>query len=203
MKSILIAIALLVSGLAYGQTAEEYLSRGNSKIELEDYRGAIADYNKIIELIPNESIAYYNRGIAKEALEDYRGAIADYNKALELNPYNANIYHGRGNVKFKLEDYRGAIADYNKIIDLYPNHTMASIAYHSRGVIKEALEDYKGAIAEFTKAIELRPNYADPYFGRGLDKLKLGQKDEGCMDLSKAGELGYSKAYDYIKQHCN
>jgi len=30
----------------------------------------------------------------------------------------------------------------------------------------------------------------------------LGQKDSGCLDLSKAGEMGYMNAYDAIKEYC-
>jgi len=33
--------------------------------------------------------------------------------------------------------------------------------------------------------------------------MLLGQKDSGCLDLSKAGELGYFKAYETIKKYCN
>jgi tetratricopeptide (TPR) repeat protein len=56
MKSILIAIVLLVSGLANGQTTEEYFNRAIEKEKLEDYRGAIADYTKAIELNPNDAV---------------------------------------------------------------------------------------------------------------------------------------------------
>ena len=45
--------------------------------------------------------------------------------------------------------------------------------------------------------------YADLYYWRGKAELKLDQKDNGCLDLSKAGELGLSKAYDAIKHLCN
>jgi hypothetical protein len=31
----------------------------------------------------------------------------------------------------------------------------------------------------------------------------LGDKNGGCLDLSKAGELGDSIAYDAIKDFCN
>ena len=41
------------------------------------------------------------------------------------------------------------------------------------------------------------------YYNRGLAKIQLGQKDSGCLDLSKAGELGYVEAYEAIKQYCN
>jgi len=31
----------------------------------------------------------------------------------------------------------------------------------------------------------------------------LGQKDSGCLDLSKAEELGHSEAYEAIEKYCN
>ena len=38
---------------------------------------------------------------------------------------------------------------------------------------------------------------------RGYAKLNLNQKDSACLDFSKAGELGYEKAYEEIKKFCN
>ena len=40
------------------------------------------------------------------------------------------------------------------------------------------------------------------YWNRGLAKIKLGQIDSGCLDFSKAGELGHSEAYNSIKKYC-
>jgi len=64
------------------------------------------------------------------------------------------------------------------------------------------LGDYRGALQDFNKAIELKPDLAEAYGARGLSKIKLGQKDSGCLDLSKAGELGAIQAYDTIEQYC-
>ena len=50
---------------------------------------------------------------------------------------------------------------------------------------------------------ELNPKDADAYLNRGIDKLILGQKDSGCLDLSKAGELGIEGAYETIRELCN
>ena len=66
--------------------AVTYSNRGNAKHALGDEQGAIADYSKSIELLPQFLLAYYGRGVAKGALGDYQGAIIDYDKSIELNP---------------------------------------------------------------------------------------------------------------------
>ena len=67
---------------------------------------------------------------------------------------------------------------------------------------KGGLSDYRGAIQDFNKVIEINPNSSLAYFYRGITELNLSQKESGCLDLSKAGEMGYFQAYDYIKQYC-
>ena len=53
MKKLIILLVALVSlTTAYSQTAREYFYMGLSKANLGDYRGAIADYTKAIEINP-------------------------------------------------------------------------------------------------------------------------------------------------------
>ena len=115
-------ISLLLGTGVFAQTkiptSIEYFKSGNVKYELDDYRGAIQDYNKAIELNPKDEIAYYNRGNAKSKLEDYHGAIQDYNKAIELNPNDKDAYNFRGIAKFKLGDTNGACLDFSKAGEL-------------------------------------------------------------------------------------
>jgi Flp pilus assembly protein TadD len=60
------------------------MNRGFAKQAKGDVDGAIADFNRAIELDPKQPRAYMNRGFAKPAKGDHDGAIADYNRALEL-----------------------------------------------------------------------------------------------------------------------
>jgi len=46
-------------------------------------------------------------------------------------------------------------------------------------------------------------NLSLAYFYRGLAKIELKNKQSGCADLSKSGELGFSDAYDVIQEKCN
>lgn len=70
----------------YKSYAEACFKRGNAKYKLQDYNGALDDYNAAIKLDPNYANAYYTRGFAKKWLKDFKGAIEDYNKAIKFNP---------------------------------------------------------------------------------------------------------------------
>jgi hypothetical protein len=52
------------------------------------------------------------------------------------------------------------------------------------------------------KAISLDKEADNSFYLRGLSKIKIGQKEEGCKDLSKAGELGKTEAYKAISENC-
>ena len=57
-----------------------------AKYNSKDFSGAIADFNRAIEIDSNQSSYYVNRGQAKYELKDYMGALADYKKAIEIDP---------------------------------------------------------------------------------------------------------------------
>jgi len=44
------------------KTAEDYFDSGNAKHQLQDYKGAIQDYTKAIELNPNKYAEIYQQG---------------------------------------------------------------------------------------------------------------------------------------------
>ena len=65
-------------------SAETYLLRGWVKSGLDDYKGAIADYDKAIQLKPNFAEAYAARGAAKYSLGRTGEAKQDLQTALKL-----------------------------------------------------------------------------------------------------------------------
>lgn len=59
------------------------------------------------------------------------------------------------------------------------------------------------AIGSYDKALSLYPYMADAYFNRGLILIYLKDKEKGCIDLSRAGELGIGDAYSIIARYCD
>ena len=180
-------------------SALEWFDNGYEKAISGDYKGAIEDFTKAIELVPKYAPAYDYRGNTKGRLGDYRGAIQDFTKAIELDPKHSSAYHGRGNSKAILGDHKGAILDFTKTIELDPQNANA---YGSMGASKYVLGDHKGAILDFTKTIELDPQNANAYGIRGIIKLIFDDIDGACLDWIRAGELGDDKADDLIREHC-
>jgi tetratricopeptide (TPR) repeat protein len=176
-----------------------YKYRGWTKFYLNDFQGAMFDFNKQIELDPNSSSAYYNRAIVKSELNDKYGAIIDYDKSIQFDPNNSNAYNNRGWVKFELNKPHEALKDINIAIQLDNTNT---IAWDSRQEIKFALKDYKGCINDCNTALGLDPNISNVHFFRGRAYYRLGNKQQACIDWSKAGELGSSEAYEYISKYC-
>ena len=159
-------------------------------------------------------------GIKKFDSGDDLGAVTTFTKAIEeLNPKTDSIslmlsYSYRGQAKSNLGDNRGAILDLTKSISFTNERTIDSFLddgkdflaknYSLRGNLKELLDyPFQEVIGDFNVAIRINPSKGIYYAGRGNAKIQNGQKQAGCLDLSKAGELGFSQAYEYIKELCN
>jgi tetratricopeptide (TPR) repeat protein len=116
-----------------------------------------------------------------------------------MSKERSEVYYNRGLSKARTGDTKSAIEDYNKAIALNPTYHEA---YFTRGMIKSQMGDQRGAIQDCTNAIKLNNKYAEAYYVRGIIRHALGDTD-GCNDLSKSGELGYTPAYGVIKDYCN
>ncbi len=201
MKCFHVIVCLVfISSFAFSQGAKELTQKGRELYEKNEFMEALLNLNKALEVDPNFSPAYYLRGNIKDNFEDRHGAMKDYNTSLEKNPKFADAFFARGNVKMKLQDYYGAIADYTSAITINENYIEA---YFNRGKAKQFLLAYEDAINDCSKIIQINPRNVDAYYMRGILRINFGDLKNGCLDLSKAGELGDHKAYESIKEKCN
>src|SRR5206468_1813713 len=168
------------------ESDEDPIDRGIEKAKKGDLDGALADFNRAIELDPKNAAAYYNRASAKMLKKDAAGAIADYRRVIELDPKNVGAYNNRGILKARNNDPDGAVADYNQAIQANPKDAKA---YINRGNVKKAKGDLDGAIADFTKAIELDSNLALAYKNRGEARQAKGDATGADADFKSAEKI--------------
>jgi Flp pilus assembly protein TadD len=63
----------------------------------QDYRAALVDIDKAIQLDYNNSSFYDFRAVLKsDKLKDFKGALMDLDKLIQLNPKKAVLYNNRG-----------------------------------------------------------------------------------------------------------
>lgn len=106
-------------------SAGEYTERGIDCLRIDDFDGAIANFDKAIALNPVDAVNYFRRGatymergVDKRNKDDLNRAIADLDKAIALDSRNAVYYFSRGSVKLYQWKDRAAELDFRKSLEL-------------------------------------------------------------------------------------
>lgn len=135
-------------------------------------------------------------------LEKIPEAINSYSRAIDIEPDNFEAYCSRAFAKAEVGQKNDAIQDFSTAITLAPDDEKTALYYHRAG-LHGIYEEYNEAIQDYSKAVELSPHLGEIYCAMGLAKLMIGLKESGCLDLSRAGELGDGRAYELIRKYCN
>ncbi|GAB4163462.1 MAG: hypothetical protein Tsb0033_23830 [Winogradskyella sp.] len=138
----------------HGKTfnSNDYTNMGLIKSFSGAYKNAIEDYNKAIELDPNNHIAYNNRGYTFNVMEDYESAIPDFEKAISLEDNFAYALNNIGFAKIKLGFKEDGLADLEKSMTLDGTN---SYCYMNFGIYHYDNGAYKDALTYFEKAKKL------------------------------------------------
>jgi tetratricopeptide (TPR) repeat protein len=178
---------------------------------------AMLSFNELMNRDIRSKKVYYCGADLKFGLRYYKNAIKDYTLALNskssFHIKDYLIIGDRGESKFETEDYYGAIADLtiaidsivqigNKTLKIESQSHLISFLI-SRGKSYLYLNKFNEALSDFSNSLNLNPKYRLSYYYRGITYLSMKKIELGCNDLSKAGELGYERAYDLIKEYCN
>ena len=185
-------------------SVESFFNRGIRKFESNDFRGAISDFDIVIEINPINKIAYFKRAYSKSMLGQSFGAITDYSKAIEIDPNDPFIYFNRGyeynklgTLRNQIRDIHKAIKDFSNAININPNF---SNAYLLRGVSYLNLKKYPNALSDYSKAINLNPKYDLAYSNRGVLKDILKQHSSALNDHNIAINLNPDDANHYFNR---
>ncbi len=148
-----------------------------------NYQKALKDLDKVIELDPQNILAYANRSVCYTEGKSYEKALRDFKKVIELDPQNALRYMNRGAYYEREEALRDLL---DKAIELDPHD---ACAYVNRGIFHTRPCSYEEALSDLNKAIELDPQNALAYMNRGNVYLTANKCEEALGSYNKAIEL--------------
>lgn len=145
-----------------------------------------------------QAFYYVNRGALRAEMIDFISSIESNVQVLSMDEEGNTRARVRDQVS-RQYDYSDAVDDMESAAAIVPD---VPYIYFNLGNLYCLSAEHIRSIENYSRAIELYPYMADAYFNRGLVLIYLKDKEKGCIDLSRAGELGVSDAYSVIKKYC-
>ena len=193
---------VLYGGMEEGPSREFLLAL--SEIDQKQYNAAQSHYDRAIEgegdryELFYRAFYYMNRAVLRAEMIDFIASIESNVQTLTMDD--------KGNTRARVReqvtshyDYSEALADMEQAAAIQPalpyiQFNLGNL-YCLSSQLVNAIECYGKAIAQY-------PYMGDAYFNRGLVLIYLKDKEKGCIDLSRAGELGLEDAYNVISRYC-
>ena len=162
------------------------LQKGNELLEARDYAGARAQYEKALEIVPDNPAIL--RGIARAQYGQQKKdeTIATLKRVLEKEPGDTDTTLLLANIQIE----QGQLAEGKATLARVPPGAVKDPAvYVNLGVILLNRKLVQEAWEEFDKAVKLKPDDADSYFYRGLAAYQAKRKPEAKADFARYLEL--------------
>ncbi len=180
-----------------GETWEGIFNRSIIQLSMKQYTKALQYINFAIKDInPDNPFFYLNRATTRAEMIDFISSLDNSSQRITIDSDPANSL--KNNKSRRSYNYNEAIADLDKCISLYPSFAHA---YYNKANLLAKSGMYPEAYDAYTKAIELFPSFAEAYYNRGVIQIYMEDTRKGCLDISKAGELGVGRAYEILKEY--
>ncbi|MDH7500279.1 MAG: tetratricopeptide repeat protein [candidate division NC10 bacterium] len=186
--------ALLILGLGCSQsssqvrkaqTADAYYKLGIFYLESGNYKQAISEFRKAVEMNPSESDYHLGMGTAYSLDGQDEEAIQWLKKAIKLNPDNSEAHNNLGLIYLKKQRWSEAISEFKAALAnpeygrAYSAHVNLAEAYRGEGNLDSSLQEYK-------KALDAKPDSEVAHTGLGRIYLLKGQTDAAIEEWEKS-----------------
>jgi tetratricopeptide (TPR) repeat protein len=173
--------------------AERCRDQADALLAQGRFEEAIAGYDQLIALRPDDARAYNNHGKVLKNLGRFAEALDSYDRAIALLPDRAEIHSNRGNVLYELERFQEAIESFDVAIRL--NSDYAEATWN-----KALLCLLLGRFNEGWRCYEARKWKRDPAGNRQFEKpLWLGDRDISGKTLLVHWEQGYGDVIQFSR----
>lgn len=198
-----------VEAAAYGETSDQagaMFLRALYEYAGKQFNSSLNYYGEAVRAAESQdgveglygAFYHMNRGVLRAEMIEFISSIESNVQVLSMD----DTGNTRARVKDQVTrhyDYSDALEDMKAAAEMVPD---LPYVYFNLGNLYCLSSEHINSIDNYTKAIELYPYMGDAYFNRGLVLIYLKDREKGCIDLSRAGELGVQDAYGVIKKYC-
>ncbi len=186
-----------------------YAARGRYYYLRNEYKKAIEDYTKAIDL--KEDMFYYllRAGVYRDS-EDIEKALKDYTVVMEYDNLALLLSDNIAKLMLETKKYKDAVDVYSRLIEIYPYgiKPAGQDNYYKRGEIKQLIGDYKGAVKDFEESeeiniysfvYEVNYNIAELQYKLKNYKDAIANCTEEIQNGNDSAKIYYLKGLSYIK----
>ena len=171
------------------------LNRAVNKSILEDYDGAIRDYQKLLEFDPDNALALLNIGNNFKRTKDYGKSISAYNKALKtkwvIKPESLGLLEEDIKISFQYEFDQDSEYQVSETEILY-----------ERGIAFVLNDQFAEGIKDMEQILSRDYYIGDCHYWLGNAYVGLKDSTNACQNFIKSAKLGLKDAREKIKEHC-
>jgi len=152
---------------------ETFISRATYyQFVLKDYRRAIEDFQKIVDLNPEHDYVYTSIADCMISMNDQKGAIDELSKSLNWKVDNPNHYNKRAEMYANMKLFDEAISDYTTSLFYSPLQTEL---YLFRAIMYSKKNEHKSAIRDYLEYLKYSPDEAAAYNNLAYAYMSLEQ----------------------------
>ena len=163
-------------------TCEEHERLGDVNFSRGDLGAAFVQYEKSLQLDPDNSNIRYKKGLLLVIGGMNEDAIREFQEVLKNEPKHALSHEGLGLAYFQMEKYDVAEACFRVAVEIDPKLWKSQ---NSLGVIYDYEKRYKTAVREYKAAIKLKPDEGLLYNNLGTSYFLAGNYKEAIKAFKK------------------
>ena len=186
------------------------MAEGLQELQRKQFNSALSWFDRAVGAAEDDASrdryaryykAFYlmNRGVLKAEMIDFIASLEGNVQTLSMDTDGTTRARVSDRVA-RSYDYSEAIADIKEALTILPD---IPYLYFDLGNLECLSSRFVEALENYDMAIRLYPNMGDAYYNRGLVLIYLKDKEKGCIDLSRAGELGVADSYSVISKYCS
>lgn len=155
------------------------------------YEAAIAEWQRALELSPEDDRAHNNAGLLLASVGRFDEAVPHFEKALKVNPAYPDAHSNLGVALAGMGKLDEAIAEFEKALEVNPG---SAEAHNNLGRVLVREGKLDDAITHYQKAVEITPDSVSIQNNFGVALARQGRLDEAIAHFEKALSLGPDSA---------
>ncbi len=147
------------------KTAGAFITKGNMLQQKGKYRKALAQYDKALDITPQNPYLFYNIALTYYYMKEYAKSEEFLKGSIALNPNIAEAHNLLGQIYISKNKEKKALKLFKKALKLDPE---LRDAQYNVATVYLRLGNYQQAQTEYEKTLQLEPSFSLAHYNLGI-----------------------------------